>query len=122
MLVIAVPESTFLQHNAVIADQHSHDYHHWSLVSLIHHLAVNGWDCKDGFFKKERNNPWIYAVAYKQPNFQKLDYRTTTWFDLAEQELLPETAVNSLNQWNLVRQQDLKVMWLNKQIFDFRNY
>ena len=122
MLVIAVPSSTFIQYNAIIADQHSHDYHHWSLVSLIHHLAVNGWDCKDGFFKQERNSPWIYAVAYKQPNFKKLDYRTTTWFDLAEQELLPETAVDSLNQWNFVRQQDLKVMWLNKQIFDFRNY
>ena len=122
MLVIAVPSSTFIQYNTIIADQHSHDYYHWSLVSLIHHLAVNGWDCKDGFFKQERNSPWIYAVAYKQPNFKKLDYRTTTWFDLAEQELLPETAVDSLNQWNFVRQQDLKVMWLNKQIFDFRNY
>ena len=122
MLVIAVPSSTFIQYNTIIADQHSHDYYHWSLVSLIHHLAVNGWDCKDGFFKQERNSPWIYAVAYKQPNFKKLDYRTTTWFDLAEQQLLPETAVNSLNQWNLVRQQDLKLMWLNKQVFDFRNY
>jgi len=122
MIVIAVPSSTFIERNAIVSDQYSHDYHHWSMVSLIHHLAVNGWDCKEGFFKQQRGNPWLYAVAYKQPNFKKLDYRTATWFDLAEQELLPESAVESLNRWNLVRQQDLKVMWLNKQVFDFRNY
>lgn len=122
MLIVSVPESTMFERNTIVADQHSHDYYHWSLVSLIHMLAVNGWDCRDGFFKKERNDPWIHAVVYKQPEFKKLDYRTTTWFDLAELNLLPESAVDSLNQWNFVRQQDLKLEWLNKRIYDFRNY
>ena len=122
MLVIAVPESTMIERNAIVADQFSHDYHHWTTVSLIHHLAVNGWDCKEGMFKKERNSPWIYAVVYKQPKFKKLDYRTTTWFDLAEKELLPQSAVESINANGFLRQQDLQLMWLTKRVFDFRNY
>lgn len=122
MLVIAVPETTTIERTKVIADQYSHDYYHWSIVSLIHMLAVNGWDCRDGFFKKERNDPWIYAVVYRQPKFEKLDYRTTTWFDLAERDLLPNSAVESLNTWNFVRQQDLQLQWLDKRVYDFRNY
>lgn len=122
MLIVTVPESTTIERTKVIADQYSNEYYHWSLVSLIHMLAVNGWDCRDAFFKKERNNPWISAVVYKQPKFKKLDYKTTTWFDLAEQNLLPDSAVESLNQWNFVRQQDLQVQWLNKRVYDFRNY
>jgi ubiquinone/menaquinone biosynthesis C-methylase UbiE len=122
MLIVTVPESTTIERTKVIADQYSNEYYHWSLVSLIHMLAVNGWDCRDAFFKKERNNPWIHAVVYKKPKFEKLDYRTTTWFDLAELNMLPESAVESLNQWNFVRQQDLQVQWLNKRVYDFRNY
>ena len=122
MLSIAVPESTLIERNKVVADQYSHDYYHWSLVSLMHMLAVNGWDCNDGFFKKERNDPWIHAVVYKKPSFKKLVYRTATWFDLAEQNLLNESAVESLNQFGMVRQQDLKLTWLNKRVYDFRNY
>lgn len=122
MLLISVPESTTLERNRMVADQYGHEYYHWSLVSLMHMLAVNGWDCRDGFFKKDRNDPWIHAAVYKQPDFKKLDYRTTTWFDLAEKNLLPDSAVDSINQWNFVRQQDLKLDWLDKRTRDFRNY
>ena len=122
MLIISVPESTTLERNRIVADQYGHEYYHWSLVNLMHMLAVNGWDCRDGFFKKERNDPWIHAAVYKTPDFKKLDYRTTTWFDLAELNMLPESAVNSINQWNFVRFQDLKLDWLDKRTRDFRNY
>ena len=122
MLVLSVPETTAIDRNKIVADQYSNEYYNYSLVGLIHMLAVNGWDCRDAFFKKERNVPWIHAVVYKQPDFKKLDYRTTTWFDLAELELLPESAVESLNNWNFVRFQDLKLEWLDKRVYDFRNY
>lgn len=122
MLILAVPESTTIERNKVVADQYSHEYYHWSLVGLIHMLAVNGWDCRDGFFKKERHNPWIYAAVYKQPNFQKLDYRKTSWFNLAERNLLLESAVNSINNFGYLRQQDLIITWLDKRVYDFRNY
>ena len=122
MIVLSVPQTTALQRNKIVADQHGYEYYNHSLVGLIHMLAVNGWDCRDAFFKKERDIPWIYAVAYKQPDFKKLDYKTTTWFDLAELGLLPDSAVASLNQWNFVRFQDLKLEWLNKRVYDFRNY
>lgn len=122
MLLLTVPESTTLERNKIVADQYSHEYFHYSVVGLMHMLAVNGWDCRDAFFKKERNNPWIHVAVYKQPDFKKLDYRTTTWFDLAEQGLIPESAVESLNNWNFVRFQDLKLSWLDKRVYDFRNY
>lgn len=122
MLIVSVPETTTVERTKIVSDQYSNEYYHWTLVSLMHMLAVNGWDCSGGFFKKDRNDPWIHAIVYKQPNFKKLDYKSATWFDLVEQNLIPESAVKSLNQRNYVSQQDLVLMWLDKSIRDFRTY
>ena len=122
MLCLAVPETTDVIQNKVVMDQYHNEYYHWTIVNLIHMLAVNGWDCREGSFYKRRGDPWLWASVYKAPKFKKLDPRTATWFDIAEQNLLPDSVVESVNTYGYVRFQDLRLMWLDKNWQDFGHY
>lgn len=115
MLIITVPQTTNLEFNKQSFEQADYTYYHWTLVSLIHILAVTGWDVSLGHFRKEINDPWIHAVVYKSEN-PPLDPRRTSWYDLAEQGMLPESASQSVNRWGYLRQQDLVLSWLDRSL------
>jgi len=88
----------------------NNEYHHYTLVNLIHMLACNGWDCKTGMFNKGLRDPWIKAIVYKG-KVPPQNPRTTSWRDLVELDLLPDSAVNSINRWGYVKQEDLVLEW-----------
>lgn len=113
MLVLILPQFTNLEYNRQAFDQPSKCYWNWTLVSLIHVLAVGGWDCAGGFFFKAPNDPWIHAIVYRGDQ-APLDPKTTTWYDLADKGLLPESAAASVARHGLVRQRDLVLPWLDK--------
>jgi len=115
MLVISVPQTTNFRQQAQVFTQVDKVYYHHTMVSLIHMLAVTGWDCKGGFFKQDINNPWIDAVVYKS-NHEPMDPKTTTWYDLVEAGLLPDTADKSVMAHGYLRQQDLLLPWLDKSL------
>lgn len=121
MLAIIVPQSTNLQHKALDFSQTNGCYYHHTLVSLIHMLAVNGWDCRDGFFLKKPDDPWLHAIVYKSQH-KPLDVRTTTWYDLAERDLLPESAVAGINRHGFLRQEDLVLPWLDKNLRSYSKH
>lgn len=113
MLYIGIPQTTNMRRGQQDFTQVSGCYHHYTMVSLIHQLAVCGWDCRAGFFSKQINDPWIHAVVYKS-EIGPQDPRTTTWYQLAEQGLIPESAARSVQAHGYLRQQDLVVAWLDK--------
>jgi len=115
MLCLIVPQTTNLDFNRQAFDQWDGQYFNHTMVSLIHMLAVNGFDCRNGFFKKAVGDPWLHAVVYKS-EVAPMDPRTTSWFELAEHELLPESAVESLTKYGCVRQHDLVLPWLDKNL------
>jgi len=115
MLIMCVPQSQGHQFNRFMNRSHSGCYYNHSLLSLMYMLAVNGFDCREGFFLKTQNDPWINVAVYK--NESPLDPATTTWWDLAERELIPESAVQSLHKHGHVRQEDLVVRWLDKDYY-----
>jgi hypothetical protein len=45
-----------------------------------------------------------------------MDPKTTTWYELAEKNLLPETATASVQRHGYVRQQDLVLAWIDKSL------
>lgn len=115
MLILALPQTTNCsgrQHDIYLANG---CYYHHTIVSLIHMLAVSGWDCRSGFFRKEKNSPWIHAVAYKSEH-APMDPKTTTWYDLVEKKLLPESADKSIHAHGAVMQRDLILPWLDKSL------
>lgn len=118
MLAIIVPQTTNLVYHKQEFDQMNFQYYNYTLVSLIHMLALSGFDCKSGFFLKKMEDPWINAVVYKSQT-KAMDPCTTTWFDLMAADLLPESVESSIKKCGHVRQQDLVLPWLNKSYIDY---
>ena len=115
MLAIIVPQTTNYHSRQQRFTQSTGVYYHHTLVSLIHMLSVAGWDCRSGFFKKESNNPWLSAVVYKSSH-KPMDPKTTSWYELAEKNLLPESADACINRYGELRQQELILPWLDKSL------
>ena len=121
MLVLVLPQTTNLEFNREAYDQPSGVYFNWTLVSLIHVLSVTGWDTAGGFFLKKPNSPWISAVVYRSES-DPLDPRTTSWYDLAEKNLLPQSAADGVRRCGYLRQRDLVLPWLDKNLIAYRDY
>ena len=118
MLGIVVPQTTNVVYHKQEYDQLNGQYFNHTLVSLIHMLALLGFDCKSGFFKKNFEDPWLHAIVYKSKH-APMDLRTTKWTDLLEKDLLPSSAEASINRCGYVRQRDLILPWLDKSNRDY---
>ena len=112
MLVISVPQTTNIKFNIQEFNLPPGHLYHYTMISLIYLLAVNGWDCASGFFKKEINDNWLHAIVYKS-EIEPLA-PGTSWYELSETGLLPETAEKSILNHGFIRQQDLVIPWLDK--------
>lgn len=115
MLAIVLPQTTNLEFNVQAYDQPDGQYYNWTMVSLIHVLAVSGFDCGAGFFTKNPTDQWLHAVVYKSSH-RPMDPRTTRWYDLCEKDLLPDSAVTSIQKYGYLRQRDLLLPWLDKSL------
>jgi hypothetical protein len=45
-----------------------------------------------------------------------MDPATTTWYDLADKKLLPDSAIKSINAHGYLRQEDLLIEWLDHSL------
>lgn len=115
MLVLTVPETQRIHHKKLFFTQASGSYYHYSIVNLIHMLAVTGWDCRAGFFKKNPTDCWINAIVYKSQHAQ-LDPKKTDWYQLLEMGLLPDSASESILAHGELQQQDLVLPWLDHNL------
>lgn len=118
MLALIVPQTTNIRRNQLAFTQESGCYYHYTIVNLIHMLATAGWDCKSGFFLKSPTDPWLHAVVYKSSQ-TPMDPRTTTWFDLMEKKLLPDSADRSVYAHGELNQQDLVLPWVDHSLMSF---
>lgn len=115
MLAISVPQSVTFRLNREQIEQPDGCYWHWTLVNLMHVLAVSGWNCAQGYFQKLDGDPWITVLVYKDAG-NPLDPRTARWYDLCDRGLLPESAVASVRRHGHLRQQDLVLAWIDKSL------
>lgn len=114
MLVIAVPQTTNTEYNILEYNVKLDQKYHYTMPQLIYMLAVNGWDCRSGFFKKTPGDPWLYAIVYRS-DVEPMDPRTTNLYKLSEEtNLLPVTAEKSITKYGQLRQRDLILPWLDK--------
>lgn len=120
MLILILPQTTNIYGRKQVYSQPAGCYYHHTLVSLIHMLAVSGWDCRSGFFKKLPNDPWLYAIAYKSRH-RPLDPRSTNWYNLSELKLLPESADECIKRYGELQQHHLIVPWLDKSLSHLGN-
>lgn len=116
MLVMSVLQNTHYAYNRIYNNSYSGTYFNYNIVNLMYMLAVNGFDCKDAYFYKNMNDPWLHAAVYKS-SVAPMDPKTTSWHDLADKGLINDSAMASLNQHNYVRQEDLVTTWLDKDFY-----
>lgn len=115
MLYICVPITQRIHHRQLDYHAPSGNFYHYSIVNLMYMLATAGWDCRSGFFKQLPTDTWIHAAVYKSDN-KPMDPKTTTWYNLSELKLLPESADVSINAHGHLRQQDLIIPWLDHSL------
>lgn len=113
MLILIFPQTTHYAYNRLQVHGANGVFFNHNIVNLIYMLAVNGFDCNDAYFNREENSPWISAAVYKSP-IPPMDPKTTTWYRLAELDLLPTSVVESLTRWGYVKQEDIVTKWLDK--------
>jgi SAM-dependent methyltransferase len=111
-MFLIVPQSTNLEFNRQAYDQIDGVYWNWTVVGLMHVLAVCGWNCAEAFFRKDPDDPWIHA-ALRNTGDPPRDPRTTTWYDLVEHGMLPDSAVKCIKRHGFLRQRDLALTWID---------
>ena len=116
MLVIAVPQTVNTEYHIQEYNLSLGHKYHYTMPQLIYMLAVSGWDCRSGFFKKTPGDPWLYAIVYKS-NVEPMDPKETNIYKLVEEtELLPQCAVDGIHKYGKLRQRDLVLPWLDKSL------
>ena len=120
MLILIVPQTTNIYRNRQQYEALDGCHYHWTLPTLIYMLAASGWDCAGGFFRKQPDDPWIHCVVYRSE--QEPAGLGTRWYDLAERQLLPQSAAQGINRRGYLAQQDLLLPWLDKSLITYLNY
>jgi SAM-dependent methyltransferase len=115
MLALIVPNTQQINKRNLDYYLNSGCYYHHTMVSLIYMLATAGWDCRTGFFKQSPTDPWINAIVYKSEH-APMDPKKTTWQQLSEMKLLPESADPSVYAHGYLQQRDLVVPWIDRTL------
>jgi SAM-dependent methyltransferase len=114
MLVLHVPQTNGVENNRYYSRTYAGCYYNYTPTNLIYMLAVNGFDCRDAYLMKRFNDPWIQMAVYKS-DVEPMDPKTTTWFDLADKNLLHPSIVNSINKNGFLKQEEIIMPWLDKE-------
>lgn len=118
MLMLSFPQNISYQYNRLQHNSRNGSYYNYSILNLMYMLAVNGFDCRDAYFYKNVNDPWLHAAVYKS-SVAPLNPKTATWAYLAELDLVNDSVKNSLNKYNYVRQEDIITTWLDRDFYRF---
>lgn len=113
MLILSIPQTTYIKDNRLVVTSHSGQYYNYNLLNLMYMLAVSGFDCRDAYFYREQNSPWLYAAVYatQNPPFEE----RPSWFELADTKLVNESVINSLNKYGYVKLDEILVCWMDKE-------
>lgn len=113
MMILSVPQHQSYQYNRLVTRGHSGSFYHYNICNLMYMLAVNGFDCRDCYFKKDENDSWLYAAVYKS-SIPPMAPLTTNWYDLIDNGLVGDTVAQSMLKFGHVRQEELIVSWFDR--------
>lgn len=113
MLAIAVPCFSGVKDQLYYSRGYQGQYFHYTPVNLLHMLAVNGFDCRDAYLLKQKNDPWVRVAVYKSE--EPMDPVTTSFNDLIDKKLLHPTIVESIVKHGEIRQEEIIMPWLDRE-------
>ena len=119
MLIMSIPQTTYLYNNRLIVANYSHQYYSYNILNLMYMLAISGFDCRDAYFYRKENSPWLYAAVYASQH-EPLP-PNPTWYDLAERQLINDSVINSVQKYGYARLEDVVVSWFDKNLYQITN-
>lgn len=119
MLLMVVPQTTYIENNRLVVSNYSHQYYSYNLLNLTYMLALSGFDTRDAFFYREPDSPWLYAAVYASQHDPVPD--NASWCDLAERGLISDSLIESVNRFGYARLEDVVVRWLDKDFYRINN-
>ncbi len=119
MLILSVPQTTYLYNNRLVVSNYSNQYYSYNILNLMYMLAISGFDCRDAYFYRKENSPWLYAGVYAS-HHEPLPAHAT-WYDLAERNLINDSVINSVNKYGYARLEDVVVSWFDKNFYQITN-
>ena len=119
MLIMAVPQTTYIHNNKLTIANYNHQYYSYNILNMMYMLAVSGFDCRDAYFYRKENTPWLYVGVYASEHDPLPG--SATWYDLADRKLINDTVINSVNKYGYARLEDLVVSWFDKNLYQITN-
>jgi SAM-dependent methyltransferase len=121
MLVMAIPQTTYIDSktNKLVVCNHNHQYYSYNLLNLIYMLAISGFDCRDAYFYREKQSPWLYAAVYASQHAPIT--HQATWYDLAERNLINDSLIASVNRYGYAKLDEVMVSWLDRDFYQITN-
>ena len=89
----------------------------FTTTQLLYLLALNGFDTKSFYMKKEAYVDRIEVMTYKVS--EPLDYNTT-WYHLVEKDLLTTNMSEIIYEKGYLSNQGLVTTWMDGQVYDYR--
>lgn len=116
LLYIGIPLLTYHEHGRWQSRGENFQFFNHTFVTMLYMLAVNGFDCRDAYFRKAIDDPWLHIAVFKS-DVSPMDPAKTTWLDLIEKGLVNDSIANSVRTYGYVRQQDALYTWLDKALY-----
>lgn len=119
MLILSVPQTTYMKNNRLVMESHPGQYYSYNVLNLMYLLASSGFDCRDAYFYRKQESPWLYAAVYASPHGPIGKH--ATWYDLAERNLVNDFLIDSVNKHGHAKLDDLVVAWLDKSYYQIKD-
>jgi SAM-dependent methyltransferase len=118
LLYLCVPSTVSNKYNKFSNYTKTNYYNTFTLTQLIYLLALNGFDCKDAYFKKDPYVDIIEVITYK--NSLPLDYNLN-FYQLDEMGIFNESMSRLIFSNGYLDSIGLITSWINGRIYDFKN-
>jgi hypothetical protein len=119
MLMLAFPQSTYLHNNKLTTVQQNWHMFNHNILSLVYMLAASGFDCRDAYFYRQNNTPWLHAAVYAT---DVPDMPTNpSWYNLADLNLLNDSMIACLNKYGHLKLDELVFQWLDRNYYQITN-
>jgi len=119
MLLLAVPQTTYIHNNKLVVETHSHQYYSYNILNLMYLLAVSGFDCNDAYFYRKENSPWLYAGVYATEHEPMS--ADTSWYELMERGLINDFVAQGIHKRGYAKLEDVVVRWFDRNLYQITN-
>ena len=118
MLYLAVPSTINVVYRQFKNYTFANQMATFTLTQLIYLLALNGFDCKDAYFKKEAYEDLIEVIVYKA----REPIWGSSWYELDEMGLLSDNMSEVVNKIGFLSDNGLVTTWLDGNVYDYRHH